>query len=90
VAEHLPPELGDALVAFLGGLGPRVLFTAAAPGQGGQGHINEQPREYWIDRFAACGMQYLPGETDRIRAALCQHLSHGRWIADNALVFGRG
>jgi SAM-dependent methyltransferase len=89
VAEHLPPELGDRLVAFVAALGPRVLFTAATPGQGGQGHVNEQPREYWITRFAGHGMTYRPDETARLRAALDRHLDHGRWIADNAMVFGR-
>jgi SAM-dependent methyltransferase len=89
VAEHLPAELGDRLVAFLAATAPLVLFTAAHPGQGGQGHVNEQPREYWIDRFATGGMTYLPDQTGRLRAALEQHLHHGPWIAQNAMVFAR-
>jgi SAM-dependent methyltransferase len=87
VAEHLPAELGDRLVPFLGTLGPVVLFTAATPGQGGQGHVNEQPREYWIERFARSGMTYLPEQTGRVRGALEEHLHHGPWIARNAMVF---
>lgn len=78
VAEHMPADLGERLVAFLGGAAPLVMFTAAHPGQGGQGHINEQPREYWIDRFEKRGMTYLPDQTDRLQEALSEHLRHGR------------
>jgi hypothetical protein len=90
VAEHMPADLGERLVAFLGGAAPLVMFTAAHPGQGGQGHINEQSREYWIDRFEKRGMTYLPDQTDRLQEALSEHLRHGRWISENAMVFGRG
>jgi hypothetical protein len=48
VAEHLPPELGNRLVAFLAASAPTVVFTAAPPGQGGSGHVNEQERPYWV------------------------------------------
>jgi len=29
-----------------------LLFSAATPGQGGTGHINERTHEYWDDFFA--------------------------------------
>jgi SAM-dependent methyltransferase len=32
-----------------------VLFSFALPGQGGHHHVNEQPEEYWIDRFISKG-----------------------------------
>ena len=89
VAEHLTAELGDRLVAFLGEVAPLVLFTAAYPGQGGQGHINEQSREYWIDRFEKHGMAYLPDHSHRLQEALSEHLRHGRWISKNVMMFGR-
>jgi SAM-dependent methyltransferase len=90
VAEHMPADLGERLVAFLVGAAPLLMFTAAHPGQGGQGHINEQSREYWIDRFEKRGMTYLPDQTDRLQEALSEQLRHGRWISENAMVFGRG
>jgi hypothetical protein len=55
VAEHVPPCLGEALVDFLCHLAPVIVFTAASPGQGGTGHINEQPRTYWEELFARRG-----------------------------------
>jgi len=51
-AEHLPPERGEGFVANLVALAPVVLFSAAIPGQGGTGHINEQWQDYWARLFA--------------------------------------
>ena len=55
VAEHLPPERAPGLVADLTALAPVVLFSAAVPGQGGTGHVNEQWSEYWVALFDAEG-----------------------------------
>lgn len=55
VAEHLPAVSADALVALLTRHAPVVLFSAAIPGQGGTGHVNEQWPGYWLDRFAHRG-----------------------------------
>lgn len=51
VAEHLTEASGRRLVELLCKLSPVVLFSAAIPGQGGLGHINEQWPDYWVDRF---------------------------------------
>jgi SAM-dependent methyltransferase len=51
VAEHLSPARADGFVDELTRLSDRVLFSAGVPGQGGYGHVNEQPHEYWIRRF---------------------------------------
>ena len=55
VAEHLPASAADAFVSTLTRHADVVLFSAAPPFQGGEGHINEQPYEYWREKFAACG-----------------------------------
>ena len=52
VAEHLPEVVSDDLVDKLTSMSDNVLFSAATVGQGGVGHINEQPVEYWINKFA--------------------------------------
>lgn len=56
-AEHLPETAADRYVELLCSLAPVVIFTAAQPGQGGIGHLNEQPPEYWMGLFNAHGMQ---------------------------------
>jgi hypothetical protein len=56
VAEHLPPDAAPGLVRYLTQIASRhVIFTAAPPGQDGHDHLNEQPREYWLDLFADHG-----------------------------------
>jgi SAM-dependent methyltransferase len=89
VAEHVPAALGDLLVAALAGAAPLVVFTAATPGQGGIGHINEQPREYWRDRFARVGFTFEPEQSAQVAAACVKHVNGAPWIAQNVSVFRR-
>ena len=42
VAEHLPADSADCLVETLTDLAPVVLFSAAHPSQGGQGHVSHR------------------------------------------------
>jgi SAM-dependent methyltransferase len=85
VAEHVPPDLGDRLVDFLAGLAPTVVFTAAQPGQGGIGHINEQPASYWQERFERAGKQYDTTLTTKVSEGFSKAPS--AWLGDNVLVF---
>lgn len=57
VAEHLVEKAANRYVALLCQLAPNVVFTAAPPGQPGLDHVNLQPREYWIEKFAARGFK---------------------------------
>jgi hypothetical protein len=67
VAEHVPPNAGDRLVAALCRLAPVILFSAAFPAQSpsATGHVNEQFPSYWAKRFAAHGFE--PREITRPR-----------------------
>jgi SAM-dependent methyltransferase len=67
VAEHLPQAIADPFVDLLCTLAPTVLMTAAPPGQGGTGHLNEQPNEYWIAKFQSRGFQLDQESTDAFR-----------------------
>lgn len=60
VAEHLQPEKSKALIEYLCNLSGTVLFSAAIPYQGGNGHINEQWQTYWAALFAEFG--YYPAK----------------------------
>ncbi len=53
VAEHIDAGAARWLVRLLCKFAPITVFTAAPPGQGGNGHVNEQPRDYWIEIFKA-------------------------------------
>jgi len=54
-AEHLPLSCADTLIDALVALAPKIIFTAATPGQGPRsiGHINEQPHSFWVVKFKA-------------------------------------
>ena len=88
VAEHLDPESGDALVVWLTQLAPRVVFSAAQPGQGGVRHLNEQGPDYWVSRFARHGTALASDETAALRQAWAA-LGVVDWLVGNVLVFER-
>ena len=52
VGEHLPRQSSDDFVESIVKHGKCVLFSAAAIGQGGDSHINEQHYEFWRQKFA--------------------------------------
>jgi len=69
VAEHLPESCAEGLVRFLCHIADTIAFSAAQPGQGGEGHINEQPPSYWINHFKKVGYQKNDLLTSRLRDA---------------------
>jgi 2-polyprenyl-3-methyl-5-hydroxy-6-metoxy-1,4-benzoquinol methylase len=49
VAEHIHPKYVNNFLSTLTNHGNTILISAAKPGQGGHGHFNEQPQEYWVE-----------------------------------------
>lgn len=92
VAEHLPETHADAFVALLTGSTRCVAFSAATPGQGGSDHVNEQPHEYWLGKFAARSFRCDVDETERWRRSWADAEAAGRiawWYARNVIVVRR-
>jgi len=83
VAEHLKKEAADTFIASLVSAGPIVLFSAAAPFQGGVDHFNEQWPGYWAERFAKHG--YLP--VDFIRRRVWNRPDIAWWYAQNTFLY---
>lgn len=83
VAEHVDEGAAVGLVAFLVAESPFVLFSAAVPGQGGTGHVNEQWLDYWEKIFDSFGYSLF----DPIRAAVWDNPSVEPWYAQNVVVF---
>lgn len=88
VAEHLPERLADEFVRRLTGCAPTVVFSAAVPGQGGYGHINCQPKEYWNYKFAEQNYVYDPAATEKFVAFMAAGYHMG-WLTNNAQIFKR-
>ena len=85
-AEHLPPWSVAGLIRVLT-RAPVVVFSAAQPGQGGTLHINEQPLDYWRERFQREGFDIDPRD-DAFRSAIAS-LDLPWWYAVNIHVFSK-
>lgn len=83
VVEHIHPDYVDALLRTFSNHADRVVLSAARPGQGGQGHFNEQPPEYWIEKFAGYGYRCDEEATRRLRSVPEE-------FSGNMLAFRRG
>lgn len=55
VAEHLSEVCSENFLDVLCSYSDNILFSAALPYQGGINHINEQPPEYWYNKFIKRG-----------------------------------
>lgn len=84
VAEHLDEAHGPQLIESLCNLAPVVLFSAAIPGQGGHGHVNEQWASYWASLFLDHG--YLTSTS--LRDAMWDQEAIEPWYRQNLLIAG--
>jgi len=89
VGEHIPEEKADAYIEFLMMCEPDLIyFSAARPGQGGNGHINLQPKSYWIKKFYAAGF-WLDVDAAEEALAFIRSGYHLGWLTQNLCVFRR-
>ncbi|MGO8920576.1 MAG: class I SAM-dependent methyltransferase [Stellaceae bacterium] len=85
VAEHLPLDRAAPFIAMLTTAAPAVLFSAAIPGQSGEGHINEQWQDWWRALFRRHG--YVP--VDAVRPLIWGNPAVAWWYQQNTLVYVR-
>lgn len=88
--EHLPPARADYLIDLLTTCSDVCFWSAAHPGQGGTLHLNEQPREWWLEKFKARGWDLHP-KNDKLQGMIkaspeCQRV---QWLIPNAMLLGR-
>ena len=91
VAEHIPEKHADKLVAKVAASSFRYIWwTAAVPGQLGDGHENCQPLSYWAEKFQGMGFDADWEMTYKIKLKM---LSYPKmvlgypWFRDNLLIF---
>lgn len=89
VGEHIPEDLSDIFLANLTNLSDTVIMACAPPGQGGQHHVNEQPKRYWIKRMSENGFAYKRPST----GVLCEAFKLIRpplmWMWEHISVYER-
>ena len=83
VAEHIAAEHADTFVGNLVSHGDVILFSAAVPHQGGEHHVNEQPPEYWRERFAEHGYEVF----DWLRPRIADRREIKAWYRYNSLIY---
>ena len=83
VAEHIHPKFVDNFLRTLTIHSNVIVLSAAPPGQGGEGHFNEQPPQYWIDKFYQLGFEYNQTAAEHFHQT-------GEFYCENMLVFVPG
>lgn len=90
VGEHLPEEQADVYCDNIANhVGRWLVFTAAAPGQGGDGHVNCQPQEYWRLKLEDRELEYNYAQTERLREAWKYATGPMFWLPQNLQVFNK-
>jgi hypothetical protein len=89
VAEHIDPELEDQVVEqVVSTVGNTLIWTAAAVGQGGIGHINCKDKEIWAEKITAAGLtRNFKKEKELINFAQAGYRMG--WFVNNLLYFER-
>ena len=89
VAEHIETARSEQLVKNLCNLSDQyILFSAAPPGQGGVGHINEQPWQFWVNLFAKFGWEEHQTLTSEFKSRL-EAKNVSPWYRENTRVLIR-
>jgi SAM-dependent methyltransferase len=85
VAEHLEERFADAFVESLTRHADTILFSAAIPGQGGNGHVNEQWPSYWAEKFGRLGFDLY----DVVRPLIWSDPRVRIWYRQNTFFFSK-
>lgn len=85
-AEHIDPVGTDQFIDnIVRAASKHILFTAAPPGQLGCGHINLQPKEYWIEKFSLPVNEPMTNEV----AESWRRIGCPEYISDNLIIFSK-
>ena len=91
VAEHLPKRSSATFVQNLAnGAARSIVFTAAQPGQWGDGYINCQPRGFWIALFQSRGWIYDQEATEMFTNSVKNSTEIVKtlpWMINNFMLF---
>ena len=89
VAEHIPEESADVFLGNIAALSDLQVFSHAPPRQGGTGHVNEQPKRYWIAKMAAHGFAYDRPRTGVLMETFKREKPPFMWMTEHICVFRR-
>lgn len=88
VFEHIDAQDMPMALDNLTWTSDMIIFSAAIPGQGGDGHINLQPKDYWRGAFAVFGFYEDEIDTEWLVDSMRQGYHMG-WFTQNVMVMRR-
>ena len=86
VFEHINEKYAEKAVENLISISNTIIFSAAQPGQGGLGHINCQPKEYWQKLFNSNGYVRDLEDEEYFKIIMASGYHMG-WLINNLMVF---
>lgn len=86
VLEHIPADSAEAAVGHIAETSSTIIFSAAQPGQGGVGHINCQPKDYWEELFKRSGFERDQMSENYFLTIIAAGYHLG-WLTNNLMVF---
>ncbi|MHC4748935.1 MAG: methionine biosynthesis protein MetW [Planctomycetota bacterium] len=89
VAEHLQEQYADRFVDILCAIADNVIITAAEPATtyiADRTHVNEQPKDYWIEKFACNGFTHKEDIVSQFQADWKKHKVKP-WFVQHLMVF---
>ena len=90
VLEHIEEKNADVAIANLAKcVGGILIFSAAAPGQGGVGHINCQLKEYWDEKLISQGLVRDEEDEFFFKNYLVSGYHMG-WLSSNVMIYKKG
>jgi 2-polyprenyl-3-methyl-5-hydroxy-6-metoxy-1,4-benzoquinol methylase len=85
VAEHIDEKFENQFIDTLAEHCRTLIFSAAPPGQTGDGHINLKAKVYWLKHFERRGMLYDAFESQSMLGYM-QQGAHMGWFRNNAFI----
>ena len=89
VVEHIKREYEDMVLKNITRHVDLLIFSAATPGQGGYGHVNEQPFKYWEKKLNSINFFCREDETQKFRQYLKEQKAK-KWYVKNISVWKLG
>jgi hypothetical protein len=84
VAEHIPKQFEHVYIDnLIRHTNKYVIISWAVPGQGGKGHVNEQPNQYVIDLFERLNFMYL----QELSYTLRNCITDCNWFKNTLFIF---
>lgn len=87
VAEHINIKYSDRFIDSLTSSSSVIVFSASPPGYGGRDHCNEQPMNFWNEKFNKRGYLLENESTNRLKQKISKIPNAFRCYHENLAVF---